>query len=292
MQLIFNDFKIAVTKQFEKMKEHTLYRTSVSGDKLWETYLASFPEGTNPIYRERTDHDCSCCRQFIRAVGNLVANIDGTLVSIWDCEIEDVYGVVAESLSELVHSKPINNFFLHDVKKVGTDKSHEQLDDGSVMTWQHFYLELPTEYVPLESAAILSKKRAIHDVFERSLQTISIEAVDTVLELIDSKSLYRGEEHRAPVARFKELKIAYSLCISSLNLGTMNLFTWRKDALPIRNTMIGTLLVDLSEGKELEAAVGSYEAKAAPENYKRPKALSATKSQIDRAEKKVIEWDS
>lgn len=30
---------------------------TVNAEALWENYLVSFPEGTNPIYRTRTEHD-------------------------------------------------------------------------------------------------------------------------------------------------------------------------------------------------------------------------------------------
>ena len=81
----FIDFKNAVAKQFDLMcKQPELFRTTASKDDMWDTYLASFPEGTNPIYRERTEYDCNCCKNFIRKVGNVIAIIDGRPVSIWD----------------------------------------------------------------------------------------------------------------------------------------------------------------------------------------------------------------
>lgn len=69
----FSSFKQAVAKQFSKMAQGPLFVTDVSGDELWETYLSSFPDGSNPIYRTRTEHDCSCCRQFIKNIGKAVA---------------------------------------------------------------------------------------------------------------------------------------------------------------------------------------------------------------------------
>ena len=52
--------------------------------------------------------------------------------------------------------------------------------------------------------------------------------------------------------------------------------------------MIGTLLVDLASGVDLEAAVRSFESKVAPANYKRPTAL-ITQSMIDSALEKLSE---
>ena len=81
----FNLFKNAVAKQFATMMKHDLFVVDIEGDALWETYIQSFPAGTNPIYRERTEHDCSCCKSFIRAVGRVVALIDGKMVRKHAC---------------------------------------------------------------------------------------------------------------------------------------------------------------------------------------------------------------
>lgn len=51
----------------------------------------------------------------------------------------------------------------------------------------------------------------------------------------------------------------------------------------IRNTAIGTLLIDLSNGADLERAVRAYEIIMAPANYKRPAAL-ITKKQSEKLE--------
>jgi len=44
-----------------------------TGDEVWETYLNSFPQGTNEVFRERQAFDCSCCKAFIRQFANVVA---------------------------------------------------------------------------------------------------------------------------------------------------------------------------------------------------------------------------
>ena len=54
----FSRIKHAVTRQFDKMTKHDMFCTEVPKDALWLNYLQSFPEGTNPLFRERTDHDC------------------------------------------------------------------------------------------------------------------------------------------------------------------------------------------------------------------------------------------
>ena len=84
----FHSIKQAVAKKFEGFKGLDLYVVDVDKNTLWEMYLGSFPEGTNPIFRERTEHDCSCCKNYIRDVGNVVAiNKDGSFESIWDIDV-------------------------------------------------------------------------------------------------------------------------------------------------------------------------------------------------------------
>jgi len=66
---------------------------------------------------------------------------------------------------------------------------------------------------------------------------------------------------------------------------------WRYVKSPVarlRNSLLGTLLLDLSSGKSLDASVTAYESKAAPANYKRPKALITT-AMIKDATRKIAE---
>ena len=70
----FMKFKEAIQRNFEEMSKDAthLFEVDLDKDELWNTYLASFPEGSNPIYRKRTWHDCGCCRQFINNIGAVV----------------------------------------------------------------------------------------------------------------------------------------------------------------------------------------------------------------------------
>jgi len=280
----FVAFKEAVARQFATMQQHPLYRTQAPKEGLWDTYLNSFPEGSNPLYRERTEHDCSCCKQFIRAVGNVVAIIDGKVVSLWDTTIsgEPEYQDVADKMAFFVKSFPIDNVFTHEERTAGTDKNFEDTING-VKTWNHFFINIPAEYVKKDPGAYLGEKRSTFDVFKRGLNEITFEALDTVLELIDQNSLYKGEENRFAVSEFKKLKAQY----------TDDIWVWTKVSASIsqaitriRNTSIGTLLTELSEGMELEDAVKRFEAMVAPQNYKRPTAL-VTKAMIDKAKETV-----
>jgi len=286
----FHVFKTAVARQFAVMQKHQLFTVDVSGDVLWQTYLSSFPEGTNPIYRERTEHDCSCCKQFIRNIGGVVAIIGDKMVSIWDVELPAIRGYkdVAKALSSVVKSRYIANVYRHYERSVGTDKNFEQLVTGQ-KTWEHFYVTLPPAVVMGKSSipTALGLQRTAYETLTRALETITMESIATVLELINQNSIYRGAEHKHLVTQFKG--VADRLILTRM---TQNQFVWSEvvkgnSALnAIRNSVIGTLLVDLSEGVPLERAVASFEAKVAPANYKRPTAL-VTQSMIAAAKKKI-----
>jgi len=288
-----SNFIIIKNALHQQMKHMTdtyqhLFKTDVSKDELWDTYLGSFKPEDNPIFRERTVHDCQCCKQFIRACGGMVAITDNNkLVSIWDVEVGGGYQVVADAMSTLVKSKAIRNIFLHFEKNVGTDFNHEMKEGQSVNTWHHFHYELPERFVNHDSGSALSKSQSDYGVLERGIDEIRGSAISTVLELIDAESLYRGEEHKQALIAFK------ALIDEAATIGELELFLWRKSAeigqlSRFKNSVIGTLATDLSSGIELEDAVRMFESKVAPENYKRTKAL-VTPAMISKAKEKVLE---
>ena len=282
----FSIIRTAVAKQFTAMGTNLFY-VDIDKDVLWDTYLASFPSGANPVYRERTEHDCSACKSFIRMLGGVVAIKDNQLVSIWDCQTDDIYQPVVDALAALVRSHPIANIYLHREPVVGVTKNFEQTTAG-VKTWEHFHVNLPTSAyckgtdIGTRQAAAL----ADHDVLLRSLTEIDLDSIDTVLELIDQNSLYRGEENRYAVAAFRTMKQAFD------GASNKDLFAWEHSRAAtgsvarIRNTAIGTLLSALATGEELESAVKSFEALVAPTNYKRPTAL-VTKVMIEKAKQTI-----
>ncbi len=282
----FNLLKSAVAAQFERMQKHTLFRVNLDKDELWKTYLSSFPEGTNPIFKTRTEHDCSCCKQFIRGIGDVVAIINNNVTSIWDVSVPE-YQSVVNAMSKFVKSHPVADMFFHYEKTIGTDKNFQQITDN-IQTYTHFFINIKPQFV-LKKDLIptkLGELRSQRDVFTRSLTEITDDAIETVLDLITQNSLYRGEEHKGIVTAFKAAKLEYSKLPKAGKIA----FEWSGTGAVarIRNTVIGTLLQDLSEGKEIDDAVRSYESKVAPMNYKRPTAL-ITKAMIEKAKKTIEE---
>lgn len=301
----FGVLKVAVAKQFERMQKHSMFRVDIvpiegveqpsMKDLLWSTYLESFPEGTNKHFRERTEHDCSCCRQFIRAIGDAVAIIDGKLETIWDIKVqsEPGYQAVADALNALVRSKPIANIFLHYEKSAGTDKNFEQLTTG-LKTWEHFFVNIKPAFVqPKDNIpTLLAVPRDAKQVFLRALTEIDLESVKTVADLIAQDSIYRGQEYKFQVTEFLKFKGQFDKLTTDEE---REIFAWDKAiglsgaVTKIGNSGIGVLLYDLAEGKDLEDSVKKFESSImAPSNYKRPTAL-VSKQMIEKAKKTIEE---
>ena len=292
----FKVFKTALQNRFKDLTANNtiLFLTDISKDELWDTYLESFPEGTDPIYKERREFDCNSCKQFIRPYGNVVViNDKNKLESIWDIPgLEYPYDVVAKKLSKAVKSYSIRDVFVSAERKLGVNSNKQMLENGSIITWEHFYYELPKSYVYRGNKSIDSVKglhRDSRNVFKRSMQELTVNAGQTILELIDQGSLYRGEESKGAITKFINYKKKYDKLKSD---DEKNNWCWLNaidnPVSRIRNTALGTLLIDLSEDVDLNTAVTKFERVMAPTNYKRPKAL-ITKRMIEEAEKKIEE---
>lgn len=269
-----------------------LFMVSLDKDELWETYLDSFPKGTNEIFRERREHDCSCCRHFIKAIGNVVVIKNQTINTIWGFDADsETYQPVIDSLDRYVKSHPVADVWFSKEKSVGCKENHEQ-DGDKILTWTHFYIpEIPIRFRTNRSLGdIQNTYRTRKDVFKRSLDEISIDATETVLELIAQNSLYRGEEWKNILSDFRKYQKEYS----KVSEEKKDLWSWEKsleagDVIGrIRNHSIGVLLTDISAGDDLEQSVKRYENIVAPANYKRPKAIF-TKKMLEDAKKTITE---
>ncbi|MFQ9785783.1 MAG: hypothetical protein ACLRYF_04050 [Mediterraneibacter faecis] len=292
----FVKFKLELQKHFDEMqKEAThLFEVNVDKDELWNTYLDSFPLGTNNIFRERREHDCSCCRQFIKNIGNAVVIKDNQIHTIWELNLGDTtYQPVCDALDAFVKSHTVVDIYTTSFPKIGTDHNFEEID-GKSHRWDHFFLELPRKFVNTSNKSneeLKGQFRDTRNVFKRSLDEITMEALNTILELINSNTLYKGEEWKAALTEFKKYKKEYEKLASDVE---KELYTWEKSVSVgmvigrIRNHSIGTLLINVSEGMDLDTAVKKYEQIVAPTNYKRSKPIY-TKAMLEKAQKQIVE---
>lgn len=297
----FKEFRTLLQKHFDEMVKDgaPLFITNADEDKLYNLYLDSFPAGTNPTFRKRREYDCSCCRRFVKNIGKLVSFMNGQMVTVWDFDTKsDVYQPVVDALAAYVKTCAVVNPYyvsrnMISDGKFGTEMNYEyDADHKAVRTWDHFAVEIPQRFIvnSYDVSTKMAEWRDSANVFKRSLEELTMDAVDTVLELIAQNSLYRGKEFEGLVRGFKSDKQVYD----RLPDEKKSAYVWMApggasmNRLRIRNTAIGTLLVNLSEGMDVDAAVTAFEKVVAPANYKRPKAIF-TKKMLEDAQKTVTE---
>lgn len=292
----FMKFKKALQKHFDEMQKDSthLFEVNVDKDELWNTYLDSFSDGTNEIFRKRREHDCSCCRQFVKNIGAAVMIKNNKIHTIWELNIgDDTYQPVCDALDTYVKSHIVKDVYTTTFSKIGTDYNFEEID-GKSYKWDHFFLELPDKFVNTSNSSneeVKGQFRDTRNVFKRSLDEITMDALNTILELINSNTLYKGAEWKGILTEFKKYKKEYDRLTSD---SEKELYAWEKSVTAgmaigrIRNNSIGTLLINVSEDMDLDVAVKKYEQIVAPANYKRPKAIF-TKKMLEDAKKTITE---
>jgi len=296
----FKDFNALLQEHVDRMVQdetrlYTVNLNAIGYNPLWNLYLDSFPPGTNEVFRERREYDCSCCCNFIRDFGAVIKIKDQKVTTIWDFETgSDKYQPVIDALAARVRGELVSSIFVTETRRIGTASNIEICADGQTHTWNHLHVRLPPNISVTpryKHGRLRGDSRDQMRMFKRALSEIEPHAVDAVLELIDQNTLYRGEQWHAPLENLKKLQAEHHNLNSSEK---RMLFYWEvttpanSQITNIRNTSIGTLLVNLSTGMDLDTAVRKYEAITAPSNYRRPKAVF-TKSMVASAEAKVKE---
>ena len=280
-----------------------LFEVDVDKDELWNLYLDSFPAGTNEIYRERREYDCCGCRQFVKKFGNVVVIKNHKVHTIWGFDTHEeelgyspvVFQPVYDALDTYIKAHAVFDVFVTKEKMIGVRENFELLANGESKKWEHLSIVLPAKFVDHSSKTEDTIKAGYRDrkqVFKRSLEEISEDSIEAVLELIAQKSLYKGDEWETVLKQFLKLKKEYE----KLSAEEKEYYAWEKSVTAgealgrIRNHSMGTFLTDLTEGMDLELALKKYEKIVAPSNYKRPKAVFTQKMLAD-AQRTLEEMD-
>lgn len=292
---MFDQFKKAYLDYYNShLRLQQFFKVDVDTDLLWDIYLDCFP------VEKRQHHSCSACKYFIKNYGGLVIiDEDYVVRSIWDVqpseEIHPIFSKVLKRLTAEVYKHLIKDVFVTDTTKLGVDHNYQLLEDKTSLRWEHLFITIPKESIQRvkEYKDIKPKQatyRDLQSVFKRGLDEISLETVNTVLDLIYDNNLYRGEEFKSTLESWKKLKTEYEV----VHENNKTNFTWSKilhtpnTTLHLKNSSIGTLLVDIEKSGDIDAAVGKFETLMAPTNYKRPKAL-ITPQMIKSAKERLTE---
>lgn len=280
IEMDFSQFKKLLNKNIDDfLNTGHFFKSSVPGDVIWETYLDSFPPGTNEIVKERREYDDSCCRNFVKNFGGIVKVENGKLVSIWSgMNLQDgVFESVCKTLANLVENADIENIYLTNNRSFGSKRTY---DEGRDKFWEHFYIDVPASLRNNTNQTldtILGQTRTTFEVFKRGMEEFTTDTIEMVLELCEQNSIYRGRQFVDDLKQFLTLKVSYDKLQTRHK---KDLFLWENSRLVnnrvtrLRNISIGTLLIDVSDGIDIESAVRKFEVSVmAPENYQRPTTL-------------------
>lgn len=288
---MFLELKKKIQNQFTSMivGNPVLFDVRPDKDHIWDLYLNSFPEG-----EIRQGNNCNCCKSFLRQWAGIVTIKNNNLISIWDIEdVPEEYKEAVRAIKQYIHLLKVQDVFVNNFAKLGTDQNRQLLDTGSVIQWNHFFIQLPKNYVYTGSSSIETiqgEKRDNKNVLERSLNELKQDVTETVLELMAQGSLYKGNEFKPTLEKFLKLQKEYALISNDRQKDN---FCWSQSVISgtpcrIRNSAIGTLLVNLSEGMDLDQAVRAYESVVAPSNYQRKTVIATPKMRED-AKNKIAE---
>lgn len=319
----FKQLAALINEKFKKMQDkQILFISEVSGHQLSELYLSSFKKGDNPVFRDpnSTSHNCNLDKAFIRRYGNIVClNENYEIETMWDLDIpeDDKYYMPCKKMTELIKGSFIKDLFKETfselnslpyeaIKKnqslyrLGFEKNHkiytkDEADKfgvvkaNEVYTFYHFYADLNKSFVDDSGKSIESIKgnyRDSKEVLFRGLNEIPLDTLLLVKDLINQGSLLDGQTHLFKVEGFIKLKEEFDKVIKKDN------WCWLKvnglAFAKFRNELIGTLCVELAEGKELNEACKTWNKRVDPANYMKAKAPITTK-QINEAKKFVEE---
>lgn len=314
----FKEFNSKIKEQFTKMcKTGKLFRANVSGDELWEQYLGSFED--SKIFRdpESSEHNCNCCKNFIRRYGNIVAIIDSKLESMFT-GLGDVgeYTASVNRLNEMITSVSIQGVFFEtyetlnqklnyescnknqDTYKLGIETNYKKytqeeadkfgvVNTEEVYQFDHFCIDLPRQFVDFSGRSVESISafyRDKYNVFLRAMLEIPRDTLQLVSDLIIQGSLLDGTAHHHAIADMIVYKSGFDDLRDSGDDVEMLLWgtTYGMDErlAKFKNTLIGVLCSELAEGMELNKACLNWNKRVDPTNYHRAKA-PITQKQIN-----------
>lgn len=314
-------FTQKIQEQFNKMcQTGKLFTSSLSGQQVWDLYLNSFE--ADPIFRdpESSEHNCKLCNNFIRRYGNIVA-IDANyeIITMFDIEGHDEFIPVVKALSKALKSAPIAEVFFetydelnslnyekcnknNTVFRLGINKNVKRytkeeaekfgvVKPNEIREFHHLHLDIPTDFVDRSHKSIESIRadyRSAKEVFQRAMETISLDTLSLVKDLIIQGSLLDGQTHLYKIEQIMPMRFAYNSINQNLKDNWCWVNSYKLPFAKFRNELIGVLCSELSEGKELNDACKAWNIRIDPANYMKATA-PITQKQINEAKKFVEE---
>jgi hypothetical protein len=311
------NFVTLIQAQFDKMcATGKLFRSSLTGNQVWDLYISKFPPEADPIFRDpaSTSHNCNFCKNIIRRYGNIVAiDADNNIMTMFDVDAPEDYAPSAKAITEHIKAHPISDVFFETFQelnslpyesctkstskfKLGIDKNvkrytKEEADKfgvvkaNQIVSFNHFHLFLPKAFVDMGTKSvesIMGGYRDAKNVFERAMMEIPLDTLVLVKDLIAQGSLLDGQTHLYKIEQIIPLKKEYDKLAASQRSNWCWTASFGLPFAKFKNELIGALCSELAEGKELNAACQAWNKRVDPVNYMKTTA-PITKRQIEEA---------
>ncbi|MDD4971995.1 MAG: hypothetical protein PHT07_21420, partial [Paludibacter sp.] len=313
-----------IQAQFDRMcATGKLFRSSLTGQQVWDLYINGFMPKHNSIFRDPNSsiHNCNLCKNFLRRYGNIVSVDENyNIVTIFDIDAPEEFKAVVTSLSHCIkdvmilsevffetftelHSLPYESCNKNNAKfKLGIDKnvkrySKEEAEKfgvvtpGEIRSFTHLHLYIPKQFVDMSGksiVAIMAEYRDAKNVFQRAMQEIPLDTLNLVKDLINQGSLLDGQTHLYKIEQFIPFKRKYDEMEASKRDNWCWVNSYKLPIAKFKNELIGVLCTELAEGKELNDACQAWNKRVDPANYMKATA-PITSKQIEEARKFVEE---
>lgn len=316
-------FNKKVQEQFNLMSQTgKLFRVELTGQQIWDLYLSSFSKENDPVFRDPASsvHNCNHCKNFIRRYGNIVSVDEHyNIATMFDVVADEEFENTAKVLSAAIKSSKIMEVFFETFNELNSlpyescTKSNAVFQLGvvsnpkrytkeeaekfgvvkpnEVRTFNHIHLFVDKAFVDMSGNSVeslMGNYRDAKNVFQRAMETISLDTLKLVKDLINQGSLLDGATHLYKIEQVIPLKEEYD----NLPARQRDNWCWVKSfKLPFakfKNELIGVLCSELSEGEELNKACQSWNKRVDPANYMKVTA-PITKKQIEEAKTFVEE---
>lgn len=311
------DFNASIQRQFKRMCDTgKLFRSSLTGQELWDLYIKGFKPEYDPIFRDpkSTTHNCNHCNNFIRRYGNIVAIDENyNIMTLFDVTTSEEYQDAANILSHALKSKPVANIFVETLTElkllryeslnnslnqffrlgVSTNEKRytkaeanlypQTVKPNEIRTFHHFHLDVPSSYIDKtgdSEESIMAEFRQAKEVFQRGMEELNEDTLNLVIDLINQGSILNGTSHLYKVVTFLELMKAYNRCSNKDNYCW--LVSYHLSIAKFKNELIGVLCTDLAQGKDLNESCKACNIRIDPANYMKAKAPITT-TQINNA---------
>ena len=126
------------------------------------------------------------------------------------------------------------------------------------------------------------------NIFKRGLDEILADTLQLVIDLIGQGSLLNGDTHKYTVVQFLDFAKQYADIPADKRDNWCWVNSYKLNIARFRNELIGTLCVELAEGKELNAACQDWNKRIDPANYMKVTA-PITQQMIDNAKAFIAE---